>query len=180
MMKETVTTLISNLEIQNRIDELAAQIMKDFNGKTITLICVLKGSVIFMVDLARKLSQSVELDFIEVSSYGDSTESSGIIKVTKDLSHPITGKDVLLVEDIIDSGKTLSHIMKHLNAQQPASLKFCAFLDKPDRRVNHDCVPDYVGFQIPDEFVVGFGLDYAQRYRNLPYVGILSFSEDAE
>lgn len=174
---ETVTPFISEMEVQHRIDELALEIAEDFKGKTITLICVLKGGVIFMVELAKRLPQNVEFDFFEISSYGDETESSGVVKVSKDLSHPITGKHVLLIEDIIDSGKTLSHLMKHLNAQRPARLKIATLLDKPSRRVVFDCNPDYVGFTIPDIFVVGVGLDYAQRYRNLPYIGIVSFSE---
>lgn len=174
---ETITTLISEADIQRRVGDLALQISEDFKGKTITFVCVLKGGVIFMVELAKKIPQNVEFDFVEISSYGDETVSSGIVKVSKDLSHPITGKHVLLIEDIIDTGKTLSHLVKHLRAQQPASLKICTLLDKPSRRVNFDCNPDYVGFKIPDDFAVGFGLDYAQKYRNLPYIGVVSFSD---
>ncbi len=176
-MKEIVSSLISAEQIQNRIAELSAQIMDDFKGKTITMICVLKGGVVFMVDLAKGINQDVELDFMEISSYGDGTESSGIIKINKDLTNPITGKNVLLVEDIIDSGRTLSHLISHLKSQKPSELKICTLLDKPDRRVVDDIKPDYIGFVIPDEFVIGYGLDYAQRYRNLPYIGKLSFEE---
>ncbi|MDR1639723.1 MAG: hypoxanthine phosphoribosyltransferase [Clostridiales bacterium] len=177
-MKETVEVLISEQGIAKRIDEIAERVSKDFEGKTISLICVLKGGVMFMVDLAKKLKQTVEFDFLDISSYGNSTESSGIIKIDKDLENPITGKHVLLVEDIIDSGRTLAHLHRHLWAQGPAELKICTLLDKPDRRVDHSITPDYVGFVIPDEFVVGYGLDYAQRYRNLSYIGILRFNEE--
>jgi hypoxanthine phosphoribosyltransferase len=165
-------TLITSEELAKRVDELAAEIMNDYNGKTVTLVCVLKGGVIFMVDLARKLNLDVELDFLEISSYRDAVES-GIIKFIKDLSNPITGKHVLLVEDIIDSGKTLSYLSGHLKAQRPASFKICALLNKQSRRVVPGCDPDYVGFDIPDEFVIGYGLDYAQKYRNLSYIAVL-------
>ncbi len=176
-MKETLTTLITEEQIEARLNELSEEIMKDFKGKVITLICVLKGGVIFMVDLARRLKQEVQFDFLDISSYGDSTESSGHIKINKDLENSITGKDVLLVEDIIDSGRTLKHIIAHLNSQKPSSLKVCTLLDKPDRRVVKDVNVDYVGFIIPDEFVVGYGLDYAQKYRNLSYIGVLHLAE---
>jgi hypoxanthine phosphoribosyltransferase len=177
-LKESVEVLISEQGIAKRIEEIAEQVSQDFEGKTISLICVLKGGVMFMVDLAKKLKQTVEFDFMDISSYGNSTESSGIIKIDKDLENPITGKHVLLVEDIIDSGRTLAHLYRHLWAQGPAELKICTLLDKPDRRVDNTITPDYVGFVIPDEFVVGYGLDYAQRYRNLSYIGILRFSEE--
>lgn len=177
-MKESIRELISSEEIEKRITELARQIMKDYEGKTLTMVCVLKGGVMFMVDLAKKLNMSVEFDFLEISSYGDAMESSGIIRIQKDLKTPIIGKDVLLIEDIIDSGRTLSNLVLHLNSQKPASLKVCTLLDKPDRRVVDDVVPDYSGFVIPDEFIVGYGLDYAQRYRNLSYIGVLTLSEE--
>ncbi len=177
-MKEEITVLIPEEQIEKRVLELASDIMKDFSGKTITLICVLKGGAMFMVDLAKKLTQPVEMDFLEISSYNDSTVSSGVIKISKDLKNPITDKDVLLVEDIIDSGRTLELLIKHLQSQKPKSLKVCTLLDKPDRRVVENVVPDYVGFAIPDEFVVGYGLDYAQRYRNLSYIGVLHFISD--
>jgi hypoxanthine phosphoribosyltransferase len=177
-MKEKVDVLISAQGIAKRVDEIAEQVMADYEGKTITLICILKGGVMFMVDLARKLNQTVEFDFMDISSYGDETVSSGVIKIDKDLENPITGKHVLLVEDIIDSGRTLTHLHRHLLAQSPATLKICTLLDKPARRIDNQITPDYVGFVIPDEFVIGYGLDYAQRYRNLSYIGILRFVED--
>lgn len=181
-MKETVNVLISAESIQKRLDEIAAEITKDYNGKVLTLICVLKGGVIFMVDLARRIGSnvSVEFDFMDISSYGSSTESSGVIKIDKDLDSPLTGKNVLLVEDIIDSGRTLSHLVKHLKMQKPESLRVCTLLDKPDRRVMYDIIPEYTGFVIPDEFVVGYGLDYDERYRNLSYIGTLSIEKDEE
>jgi len=175
-MKERVTALISAEEIERKITELAAKIAADYEGRTISMVCVLKGGVMFMVDLARKLG-TVELDFMDISSYGAGTESSGVIKINKDLDESITGKDVLLVEDIIDTGHTLSHLYKHLMAQNPNSLRLCTLLDKPSRRVTTDVTPDYTGFVIPDQFVVGYGLDYDQRYRNLPYIGVLHFDE---
>ena len=158
-MKENVKVLISEEQINEKLKELANQIMKDYEGKTIHLIGILRGSVVFMVDLARYLDQDVLFDFMDVSSYGDGTESSGSIKILKDLDEPLTGKDVLIVEDIIDSGRTLSHLKEMLLGRNPKSLKICTLLDKPDRRVS-DVTPDYVGFTIPDEFVVGYGLDY--------------------
>ena len=177
-MKESVTVLIKEEDVQQRVAEIAGMIDDEFAGKTITLICVLKGGVIFMVDVAKKLRKaSVELDFMDISSYGDGTTSSGTIKINKDLENSIEGKDVVLVEDIIDSGRTLSHIVKHLKSQNPNSFRVCTLLDKPDRRVVFDVTPDIVGFSIPDEFVVGYGLDYAQRYRNLPFIGVLHLSD---
>jgi len=155
---------------------MAANITKDYAGKTLTLICVLKGGVIFTVDLARRIGAevNVEFDFMDISSYGSSRESSGLIKINKDLDTPLEGKDVLLVEDIIDSGRTLHHLIKYLNTKSPGSLRVCALLDKPERRVMFDLIPDYTGFVIPNVFVVGYGLDYAERYRNLSYIGTIS------
>lgn len=176
-MKEKLETLISTSAISKRIDEIAEQIMEDYKGKTIYMICVLKGGVIFMVDLARRIHQPVLINFMDVSSYGDDTESSGQIKILMDLDESIEGKDVIIVEDIIDSGRTLSHLEALLRSRKPASLRICTLLDKPDRRVSNVNV-DYTGFSIPDEFVVGYGLDYAQRYRNLNYIGVISFEED--
>jgi len=169
--------MISAEEIAKRVEEIAAEISRDHEGQTITLICILKGGVIFMVDLSRKLTIPVEFDFMDISSYGDDTVSSGIVKIDKDLENPITGKHVILVEDIIDSGLTLSHVYKHLITQNPASLSICTLLVKNDRWEVKDVKPDYVGFEIPNEFVVGYGLDYAQKYRNLDYIGILEFVE---
>ncbi len=173
-MSHKLDVLISAEEIQQRLDELAEEIKKDYEGKELTLICILKGGVMFLVDLARRLPpDSIELDFMDVSSYGDEFKSSGVIKVDKDLKNPITNKHVLLVEDIIDTGRTLSYLQKHLISQKPASLKFCTLLDKPERRVVKDIIPDYIGFTIPDKFVLGYGLDYLQKYRGLPYIGVM-------
>jgi len=176
-MKENVTTLITAEAVAKRIKEIAEQITAEYDGKPVTLVCVLKGAVIFMVDLARMLPMPVEFDFMDISSYGAGMESSGHIKINKDLEHSLEGKHVLLVEDIVDSGRTLSHLIKYLNAKNPASLKLCTLLDKPERRVVDDVAVDYVGFVIPDKFVVGYGLDYDQRYRNLPYIGVVNFEE---
>lgn len=176
-MKEQVNILISKADVQARVKELAAQIMKDYEGKTLYLICVLKGGVTFLVDLARELHQPVYMNFMDVSSYGGGTESSGHIKIVKDLDEPIEGLDVLIVEDIVDSGRTLQKLKELLWSRNPASLRVCALLDKPSRRVV-DIKADYTGFEIPDEFVVGYGLDYDQRYRNLDFIGILSFIEE--
>lgn len=170
---ETVKTLISAEEIKKRVAELGKQISEDYKGKTLTAVCILKGGIIFTADLVRELSGETKLDFMEISSYGDSTVSSGTIKIARDVEYTIEGLDVLVIEDIIDTGRTLSNVMKHLLAQKPNSLRLATLLDKPDRRLVNDCIPDYVGFTIPDHFVVGYGLDYAQRYRNLPYIGIL-------
>ena len=176
-MKEVVRPLITAEDIARRVNEIADSISREYEGKTVTLICILKGGVIFMVDLCRKLTVNVEFDFMDVSSYGDEVVSSGVVKIDKDLENPITGKDVILVEDIIDTGQTLSHLYKHLMAQHPASLKICSLLVKKERRIAQDVNPDFVGFEIPNEFVVGYGLDYAQKYRNLEYVGVLEFIE---
>ena len=153
---------------------MGEQISRDYAGKQIHLICVLKGGSFFMCELAKRITTDVSLDFMSVSSYGSDTKSSGVVKIVKDLDESIQGKDVLVVEDIIDSGRTLSYLMEMLRDRKPASLKLCTLLDKPDRRVV-DVDVDYTGFQIPDEFVVGYGLDYDQRYRNLPYIGVISF-----
>lgn len=171
-MSHNIKVLISQEEVAKKIKELAEQINKDYAGKQVHLICVLKGGVFFTCDLAKSITLPVTFDFMSVSSYGDSTESSGRIKIVKDLDDSIEGKDVLIVEDIIDSGRTLSHLIKLLEARQPNSIKLCTLLDKPSRRVTEVKV-DYCGFAIPDEFVVGYGLDYAQQYRNLPYIGVV-------
>ncbi len=173
-MNEKVSELINEEVVKNRINELASMISKDYEGKEITLICILKGSIFFTCDLAKRLTVPVKFDFMSVASYGSGTESSGRVKIVKDLDDPIEGKDVLVIEDIIDSGRTLSHLMKLLQVRNPNSIKLCTLLDKPDRRVV-DVNVDYTGFVIPDEFVVGYGLDYDQKYRNLPYIGVVSF-----
>ena len=169
---ETVSVLIPEERVIARIRELAAQITKDFAGRELKLICILKGSVFFTTELAKRIDLPVKLDFMSVSSYGDDMESSGRVRIVKDLDESIREQDVLVVEDIIDSGHTLSFLLEMLKSRQPASLSLCTLLDKPDRRVV-DVPVDYVGFEIPDEFVVGYGLDYAQRYRALPYIGVL-------
>jgi len=172
--KHHVETYLSEAEVDARIKEVGELISKDYAGKTIHLICVLKGGTFFMCELAKRITVPATLDFMSVSSYGGGTESSGVIKIIKDLDESIEGKDVLVVEDIIDSGRTLSHLLDLLKSRKPNSVKLCTLLDKPDRRVV-DVDVDYTGFEIPDEFVVGYGLDYDQLYRNLPYIGIVKF-----
>ena len=176
-MKEKVDILISENEIHNRILEIADRINKDYEGEELTLICVLKGGVMFMCDLAKKLNLSVRLDFMSVSSYGSETKSSGVVKIIKDLDDSIDGKNVLVVEDIIDSGNTLSYLIDILKKRGPKSIKLCTLLDKPSRREKKDVFVDYVCFEIEDRFVVGYGLDYDQRYRNLPYIGVMELSD---
>ena len=174
---ERVRVMLTEEAVDKRINEMGEQISKDYAGKKIHLICVLKGGVFFMCELAKRISIPVSMDFMSISSYGSGTESSGIIKIIKDLDESITGEDVLVVEDIVDSGRTLSYLLEMLKDRKPASLRLCTLLDKPDRRVV-DVNVDYTGFQIPDEFVVGYGLDYAQRYRNLPYIGVVELDEE--
>lgn len=169
---ETVRTLLSEEAVDKRIEELGRQISKDYAGKQIHLICVLKGGVFFMCELAKRITVPLSMDFMCVASYGDGDISSGIVKITKDLDETLENKHVIIVEDIIDSGRTLAHLLKILNQRNPASMELCTLLDKPERRVC-DVKVDYVGFEVPDEFVVGYGLDYAQRYRNLPYIGVV-------
>jgi len=164
--------LIPEEQIEAKIKELAERISKDYEGKTVHLIVILKGSVFFACDLAKRLTVPVTLDFMSVSSYGSETVSSGRVRILKDLDESIQGKDVLIVEDIIDSGNTLSYLKDLLMARSPKSLSICTLLDKPERRVTNVDVK-YVGFVIPDEFVVGYGLDYDQYYRNLPYIGVI-------
>ena len=180
-MAEKIKVLISEEEVDARIRELGEKISKEYEGKQIHLICVLKGGVFFMCELAKRITVPVSLDFMSVSSYGDDTKSSGVVKIVKDLDQALDGKDVLIVEDIIDSGRSLSYLLRILKGRHPASIRLCTLLDKPDRRVR-DVHVDYVGFNIPDEFVVGFGLDYAQKYRNLPFIGVVEpeAAEDAE
>lgn len=172
-MAETVKVMIPEEQVEERIKKLGEQISKDYAGKQIHLICVLKGGVFFMCELAKRITVPVTMDFMSVSSYGAGTKSSGIVKIVKDLDQSIEGRDVLVVEDIIDSGRTLSHLMKILNERKPSSICLCTLLDKPERREVDDVNVDYTGFQVPDEFVVGYGLDYDQMYRNLPYVGVV-------
>ena len=176
-MSEKVRVLLSEEEVDKKICEVAQQISKDYEGKEVHLVCVLKGGVFFMCELAKRITVPVSMDFMALSSYGDGTESSGKIKVKKELDESIEGKDVLVVEDIVDSGRTLSFLLEELQSRNPASLHLCTLLDKPDRRVV-DIKADYTCFEIPDEFVVGYGLDYAQRYRNLPYIGVVEIEKE--
>lgn len=161
--------MISEAEIKDRVKLLAEQIESDFNHEAIVLIVVLKGSFIFAADLIREMKGNINIDFISVSSYGDETESTGKVRLLKDLDANITNQNVLVVEDIIDSGLTLHFLRGHLKAHNPKQIKICTLLDKPERR-RVDLPVDYVGFVIPDEFIVGYGIDYAQMYRNLPYI----------
>lgn len=164
--------LLSEQEIENKVAELAKQIESDFEGQEILLVGILKGASVFVADLMRKINLNVNIDFMSVSSYGTSTESSGTVKILKDLDVDIEGKNVLIVEDIIDSGATLRNLYDTLMTRNPKSLKLCTLLDKPERRKVHIDV-DYVGFTIEDKFIVGYGIDYAEMYRNLPYIGIV-------
>ena len=175
-MQEHVRVLVSEEEVDKRIREIGEQISRDYAGKSIHMVCVLKGGSFFMCELAKRITVPVSLDFMSVSSYGSDTKSSGVVKIVKDLDEPLQGKDVLVVEDIVDSGRTLSYLLEMLQDRKPASLRLCTLLDKPDRRVM-DVKVDYTGFKIPDEFVVGYGLDYDQRYRNLPYIGVVEFDK---
>ena len=176
-MKEVVHMMLSEEDVNSKIAEMAEKIDNDYKGKSIHLICILKGSVFFCCELAKRLTIPVTIDFMSASSYGNSTESSGKLNIKKDLDESIEGLDCLIVEDIIDSGNTLSLTQKMLAERNPASLKLCTLLDKPARRETEVDV-DYTGFVIPDEFVVGYGLDYAQKYRNLPYIGRIEFIEE--
>lgn len=173
-MAERIEVLLSEKEVDAKIREIAEMINRDYEGKQIHLICVLKGGTFFMCELAKRITVPVSLDFMSVSSYGGDPKSSGVVKIVKDLDESISGKNVLVVEDIVDSGRTLSYLMEMLRDRGPKSLRLCTLLDKPDRRVIEVPV-DYTCFQIPDEFVVGYGLDYDQKYRNLPYIGIVKF-----
>ena len=175
-MAEKIKVLISEEEVDARIRELGEKISKEYEGKQIHLICVLKGGVFFMCELAKRITVPVSMDFMCVGSYGDGTKSSGVVRLAKDLDESIENKEVLIVEDIIDSGNTLYYLMDVLRQRMPASLRLCTLLDKPDRRVK-DVHVDWTGFEIPDEFVVGYGLDYAQKYRNLPYIGVVEVAE---
>ena len=174
-MKESVRVLLTEEEVDRKIDELGAQITRDYAGKKLHLVCVLKGGAPFMCELAKRITVPVTLDFMSVSSYGDDTKSSGVVKIVKDLDQPLEDKEVLVVEDIIDSGRTLSYLLDVLKRRNPNSVRLCTLLDKPDRRVVKGVDVDYCCFNIPDEFVVGYGLDYAQKYRNLPYIGVVEF-----
>lgn len=164
--------LVSEAAIAEKVKELGARITEDYRGRNVVLVSILKGALPFLADLMRQVELPLALDFLEVSSYGASTDSSGVVRILKDLANPIEARDVLVVEDILDTGQTLAFVVDHLRSQHPASVRICTLLDKPARRL----VPieiDYRGFEIPDKFVVGYGLDYAERYRNLPFIGVL-------
>jgi hypoxanthine phosphoribosyltransferase len=165
--------LVQADELQHRIKEIAAEVSRDYEGRDLLLIGVLKGAVFFLSDLMRQLDIPCEVDFMAVASYGSSTDSSGVVRILKDLDAPLEGRNVLIVEDIVDSGLTLQYLMRTLEARGPASIEVCALLTKPDRR-KVDMPARYVGFEIPDKFAIGYGLDYAERYRNLPYVATLT------
>lgn len=171
-MAETIRVLIPEEKVDQRIEELGKKISEDYAGRQIHMICILKGGVFFMCELAKRITVPLSLDFMCVGSYGDGTKSSGVVRIAKDLDESIEDKEVLIVEDIVDSGNTLYYLMDVLRKRNPASIRLCTLLDKPDRRVK-DVKADYLGFEIPDEFVVGYGLDYAQKYRNLPYIGVV-------
>ena len=175
-MSEHIEVLVTKEDVEERISEMADEINRAYAGKSLYLVCVLKGGAFFMCELAKHLNMPVSLDFMSVSSYGSATKSSGVVKIVKDLDEPIKDKDVLVVEDIVDSGRTLSYLMEMLRDRGPKSLHLCTLLDKPERRVVEVNV-DYTGFQIPDKFVVGYGLDYDQHYRNLPYIGVVEFDD---
>ncbi len=164
--------LIDEDSLQAKVKELGAKIAEDYKGKDLLLICVLKGAVVFVSDLMKRIDLPLEIDFMAVSSYGCDTKSSGVVRILKDLNKGIEGKHILIVEDIIDSGLTLSYLIENLKARGPESVEICTILDKPDRRTANINIK-YTGFQVPDEFVVGYGLDYAEKYRNLPYVAVL-------
>ena len=172
-MEPKIEVMIDEETVEARIAEIAKQLSEEYEGKTLHIIGVLKGSVFFMCELAKKLAVPVTMDFMSVSSYGNDTKSSGVVKLIKDLDESIEGRNVVLIEDIMDSGRTLSYLIKILKERKPASFKVVTLLDKPDRRVV-ELEPDITGFVIPDRFVVGYGLDCAQKYRNLPYIGVIS------
>nr|WP_312578766.1 hypoxanthine phosphoribosyltransferase [Sedimentibacter sp.] len=172
MNKDIKKILIDEDSLQAKVKELGAKIAEDYKGKDLLLICVLKGAVVFVSDLMKRIDLPLEVDFMAVSSYGCDTKSSGVVRILKDLNKGIEGKHILIVEDIIDSGLTLSYLIENLKARCPESVEICTILDKPDRRKANINIK-YTGFQVPDEFVVGYGLDYAEKYRNLPYVAVL-------
>ncbi len=173
-MAERIEVLLTEEEVDRRIQEIGDQISRDYAGKQVHLVCVLKGGSFFMCELAKRISVPVSIDFMSVSSYGGDTKSSGVVRIVKDLDEPLKDKHVIVVEDIVDSGRTLSYLLDMLDSRGPLDVRLCTLLDKPDRRVV-DVKVDYTGFNIPDEFVVGYGLDYDQKYRNLPYIGVVKF-----
>ena len=172
MKQDILKTLVSEEELREKVAELGRQISHDYEGKSLLLVSVLKGSVVFMADLMRAITIPARIDFMSVSSYGSGTKSRGVVKIVKDLDIPLEGYDLLIVEDILDSGNTLSYLKEILSSRGPKSIRICTLLDKPERRTA-DIAADYVGFAVPDEFVVGYGLDYEEKYRNLPFIGVL-------
>ena len=176
---EHIDILIDEDRLEQRLRELGEKISRDYAGKHVHLIGVLKGACFFMCGLAKYITVPVTMDFMSVSSYGSETKSSGVVKIVKDLEEPLKDRDVLIVEDIVDSGRTLSYLIKMLQDREPASMQLATLLDKPSRRVTQVDVT-YTGFEIPDQFVVGFGLDFDQRYRNLPYIGVVSFDSEKQ
>lgn len=172
-MADKIRVLLTEEEVNKKISEVAAQINKDYEGKEVHLICILKGGVFFTCELAKRLTIPVSLDFMSVSSYGSDTKSSGVVKIIKDLDEPLEGKNVIIEEDIIDSGRTLAYLIEVLKQRNPKNIELCTLLDKPERRVKKQVQVKYTCFTIPDEFVVGYGLDYDQKYRNLPYIGVV-------
>ncbi len=172
MLSDIEKVLIDEETLKAKVSELGAQISKDYEGKNLLVVGILKGSVIFMADLLREITIPCEIDFMSVSSYGNGVKSSGVVKIVKDLDINLEGKDILIVEDILDSGKTLHHLRELLSSRNPKSFKICTLLDKPERR-EADISADYSGFSVPNEFVVGYGLDFNEEYRNIPFVGVL-------
>lgn len=175
--KHNISVHLTEEQLNERIAQMGAEITKKFEGESVYLVCILKGSIFFTTELAKRIELPMTMDFMSVSSYGAATSSSGVVNVKKDLEQSIEGENVIIVEDIVDSGHTLSRLVSLFESRKPKTLTICTLLDKPERRVVNDLKVDYTGFVIPDKFVVGFGLDYDQRYRNLPYIG---FVEDAE
>ena len=172
MNRDIKKILIEEKDLQAKVAEIGAKVTEDYKGKELLIVCVLKGAVIFVSDLIRKIDLPLDIDFMAISSYGDNTKSSGVVRILKDLNMSIEGKHVLIVEDIIDSGLTLAYLVENLRSRGPASVEICTILDKKERRTTSLDIK-YIGFQVPDEFVVGYGLDYAEKYRNLPYIAVL-------
>ncbi len=175
-MKEKIRVMYPEEAVNKKIVEMGKRISEDMNGEPVKIICILKGACFFACELAKRITVPVFIDFMSVSSYGEETTSSGTVRILKDLDSPIEGENVLIVEDIIDTGRTLNYLVNNFRSRGAKTVRLCTLLNKPDRRAV-DVDVDYVGFEIPDEFVVGYGLDYAQKYRNLPYIGIVEFNE---
>ena len=178
-MREEIKELISEEQVNTRIKELGERISKDYAGKSVHLVCILKGACLFMCELAKRIEVPVSMDFMTVSSYGSGTKSTGVVRIRKDLDDPIKDLHVLIVEDIVDSGRTLAYLGEVFRDRGCASVRTCTLLDKPERRVV-DLKVDYTGFEIPDQFVVGYGMDYDQKYRDLPFIGVVNFVEDEQ